>query len=128
MTEALRTYLGSRDRGEATSGPKLTSVPTVSSLGRPGSPPPELLTCEGTRIAESCKWHFGALTLPQKCQWHCPRKNQLFPRKWPFIQCFPTSPITKSEEPRAKRRAKMRVQPRHPFAITESSPDAHTHA
>src|ERR1700694_3531494 len=78
MTEALRTYLGSRNRGKTTSGAKLTSVPTLSSLGRPGSPPPELLTCEGTRIAESCKWHFGALTLPQKCQWRGPRKNQLF--------------------------------------------------
>jgi hypothetical protein len=63
MTEALVTYLGSRDRGETTSGPKLTSVLTLSSLGRPGSPPPELLTWEGTRIAEFCKWHFSA-TLP----------------------------------------------------------------
>jgi hypothetical protein len=70
MTEALGTYLGSRDRGETTSGPKLTSVPTLSSLRRPGSPPPELLTCEGTRTAGFCKWHFGALTVPQKCQWH----------------------------------------------------------
>jgi len=58
-------YRGSRDRGETSSGPKLTSVPTLSSLGRPGSPPPELLTCEGTRIAEFFKWHFGALTLPK---------------------------------------------------------------
>ena len=58
-------YRGSRNRGETTSGPKLTSVPTLSSLGRPGSPPPELLTCEGTRIAEFFKWHFGALTLPK---------------------------------------------------------------
>src|SRR5260370_5610716 len=53
------------DRGETTSGPKLTSVPTLSSLGRPGSPPPELLTFEGTRIVEFCKWHFGAATLPK---------------------------------------------------------------
>src|SRR5260370_1744163 len=72
MTAALGTYLGAGDRGETTAGPKLTSVPTLSSLGRPGSPSPELLTCEGTRIAEFCKWHFGAVTLPQKCQWHGP--------------------------------------------------------
>src|ERR1700676_4483939 len=115
MTEALRTYLGSRNRGETTSGPKLTSVPTLSSLGRPGSPPPELLTCEGIRIAESCKWHFGALTLPQKCQWHGPRKTRCFSK----MAFYPTFPYIAERD---ERRAKMRVQHPHPFAITESSP------
>src|SRR5438132_13874759 len=38
---------------------------TLSSPGRPGSPPPELLTWEVKRGARFCKWHFRASPSPK---------------------------------------------------------------
>jgi hypothetical protein len=34
---------------------------TLSSPGRPGSPPPELLTEESKRLTASCLWHLCAI-------------------------------------------------------------------
>jgi hypothetical protein len=38
------------------------------SRRRPGSPPPELLTYEGTWIAKLWEWHERARGFPLKCQ------------------------------------------------------------
>ncbi|SPF43197.1 hypothetical protein SBA1_480067 [Candidatus Sulfotelmatobacter kueseliae] len=46
-------------------GPKNNERPeTLASPGRPGSPPPELLTAEAKREKPCCLWHFGAIGLP----------------------------------------------------------------
>ena len=34
---------------------------TLTSPGRPGSPPPELLTDEVIRVTAFCLWHFRAI-------------------------------------------------------------------
>jgi hypothetical protein len=50
---------------------------TLSSPGRPGSPPPELLTIELNRVTFSCVWHFRAIPTPEVLPSHLPEKSNL---------------------------------------------------
>jgi len=51
-----------RARGVRKFGTKNNERPeTLSSSGRPGSPPPELLINENSRLAGFCIWHFRAM-------------------------------------------------------------------
>jgi hypothetical protein len=48
-----------------TIGAKITSVLTLSSAGRSGSPPPELLTNENKTLPNFCIWHDRAILTPK---------------------------------------------------------------
>ena len=63
---------------------------TFSSPGRPGSPPPELLTEQIKRVAESCLWHSRAI-LTQKVPCSHPPENQIDLSKLAF--CRPEVPV-----------------------------------
>jgi hypothetical protein len=45
---------------------------TLSSSGRPGSPPPELLTKQNKSSPEFCLWHFRAISAQEEPALHPP--------------------------------------------------------
>src|SRR5579872_419814 len=83
-------------RSEVNSPPKITGVlKTLSSPGRPGSPPPELLTQENIRSLIPCLWHFRAMPAPESAI--C-RKSL---KAYGFLRCaLPSKPKFASEVPR----------------------------
>jgi hypothetical protein len=56
----------------------------LSDPGRPGSPPPELLTDENKRVSLFCLWHFRAIPHPPSSHTPIPLKNRPLPPDSPL--------------------------------------------